>query len=155
MLAILAAALASPFDGVWTLDPDASEPIGEILAAQGLSWIERTLAESGAPTHTIRTTRDQAVVDVRSGWYRRQDVLHLDGVARRVDVARVGEVEVASELRGDALITRAVLPLRDGRTGVLCSERRVLDADTLLLVMTFESPDGEVLSADRVFRRED
>lgn len=153
MLALLIAALASPFDGVWTLDPDASEPIGEILEAQGLSWIERALAESGTPTHTIRTTGDQAVVDVRSGWYRRQDVLHLDGVPRQVSVARVGDVDVASELREDALITRAVLPLRDGRTGVLISERRVLDPDTLLLVMIFESPDGEVLTADRVFRR--
>ncbi|MCB9674158.1 MAG: hypothetical protein H6737_03525 [Alphaproteobacteria bacterium] len=155
MVLLLATAFANPlFNGAWTLDPKASESMGAILGAQGLSWIERTLAESGTPTHTIEWSEDRATVYVQSGWYRRIDEHPLDGVARSVAYPRIGAVDVSAEMRGDVLYTRGDLTLRDGRPGILESFRELADAETLVMTMRFTSPDGEVLEAKRVFRRE-
>ncbi|MEZ4322734.1 MAG: hypothetical protein R3F61_35025 [Myxococcota bacterium] len=155
---LLGIAFANPaMNGTWTLDRAASEPVAPILRAQGLTWLERTLAEAGSPTHTIEWRPEHAVVHVQSGWYERVDDLPLDGVARRSTVARVGEVNVASEMVDGVLVTRAELTLRDGAPAVLESHRELVDADTLRLTMRFARQDStspEWLTAERIFLRQ-
>ncbi len=101
----------------------------------------------------IELTPERYVVHVSSGWYRRTDVLPLDGFTRPTTYARTGEVKVRSERQGDALYTAARVMLRDGREALLTSTRSLMDDDTLKLVMEFVGPDGERLAADRIFRR--
>ena len=148
-------ALANPsFNGVWKLDHTTSDGVGHILEAQGLTWIERTIAERGTPTHVVTWTPERATVEIRSGWYTRLDELPLDGRAHTAQVARVGEVKLTSSMQGEALVTRAELVLRDGRPAVLETTRRLVDHDTMQLTMVFVGPEGPPLTSGRVFRRQ-
>lgn len=155
MWTLLANALANPsFNGVWKLDRDASDGVSHILEAQGLSWVERTLAERGTPTHAITWSPDHAQVQIVSGWYRRTDELPLDGAPRTVELSGVGPATLTSWMRDGAWITRAEITTRDGQPAVIDSLRRLSADDTLRLTMSITVAKGPPLTAERVFRRQ-
>lgn len=136
--------VARGFTGTWLLDRSASDDLGPLLKAQGVSWIKRQMAAKTSMTQVITDHGTRLVVRVENASGTRESELALDGVAREQTGER-GTRLVASERQQDGAVVTTV---RDPETGSVTMVRRVLDAGVIRQTVSI----GEV-SATLVFRR--
>ena len=149
---------AAPPDltGTWTLDLEASDPVDSLLAVQGLSLPERSLASRMAVTQTIVQAPGQIRIQVDSVARSRSELLHLDGREETVQSESAGPVRTRTQWAPDGvtLVTRSDVRLADGRPATLVVSRRLADGGrTLLQRLDLAVASGERLAATRVFRK--
>ncbi len=154
ILAVLGVAWAGPIDltGTWTLDKDASDAPGELLKAQGASYVERKVAAEIDMTLVITQAGDEVTIETQSRMQASPQTLIVDGVARQVTNDK-GEVSnVVHSWQNNTLVTRSDAVATDGQaiqiTRSLLDEGRTLNQQILMT-----TAEGEAITVVRVFRK--
>lgn len=135
-----------PFVGTWNLDASASDSLGPFLAAQGVSWPLRKLAETARPVLEVRESEGGLHISTISAKGTREDKVVPDGKVRE-STSRTGPVSCASRWVGAALQTDCTTS-----TGAMSVVRRVED-DVWTQQITYTPTDGKPVVLNRVFRR--
>ncbi len=148
----LALAGAPRLDGVWDLDQDASESLEPVLVLQGANWLERRIAGRLDITQTIRVIPDGYAVSMASSVYERSFQALPDGVVRPYSAPRMNARSLKTTWQGDVLVTETVLILADGTLARAREERRLLDPQTLEMMIVLEPEGAEPIRIRRVFR---
>ncbi|MBX2798067.1 MAG: hypothetical protein KTR31_10370 [Myxococcales bacterium] len=156
VVVVIGVALASPswaadFSGRWTLDLAASDSLDELLEAQGVGWVKRKAVAKMAVTQTITQTTDEVTVKVVSRYKEELSTLRVDGQPRTVSDER-GQARVIHEWQGEHLVTTSTRQLGDGASTLTVHRSLSADGTTLTQRLTWQSPDGTRIVADRVFR---
>ena len=148
------------FSGVWALDLNAPEATSmeAMLAAQGVSWINRKLADTLAMTQVITQTDKTLTIQVSTALGTQTQILTMDGSSEIRDTDRkIGKVASRSfwDKTGSSLVTVSNYTMPDGQKAewtirrYLKDEGRSLIVDHLLII-----EDGRKLIATRVLRRQ-
>jgi hypothetical protein len=148
----LAADLAA-FDGQWTLDLEASDPIGPLLEAQGVSWIERQAAARMGVTQSLRVAPGRVDLDIRSTLRNESETLLLDDVWRTKD-GRDGPVELRHRQESDGDLVTEVRQAGGDRCPCTTQVRRTIAGDRMDQRITWTPKDGSAITVLRVLRRE-
>jgi hypothetical protein len=143
------------FSGQWQLDLKASDSLDAILAACGISAIERMILDNAPITQDVRQTREEITIDVTSGPYHRTDVMWLDG--RRTKSEDPAGRPVVSESfwndEGTAVITKIwqenLLDLPPWTMTRTLSE----DGNTAYVLNEYAPVDGAPLASRRIYHR--
>ncbi|MDX2271863.1 MAG: hypothetical protein NW237_07920 [Cyanobacteriota bacterium] len=150
-------AQSSPnFSGVWQLDLKASDSIDEIMKVQGFSGIERNFAAKMAVTQTITQTDQVVTITIKNPANTTTEELKLDGSEENKSTPRMGEVTTRSfwDPSGTALITELDMTTKDGAPAELIIRRYLEDnGNTMVQAMELKLAQGDVLKANRVFRK--
>lgn len=144
------AALAGDLVGTWALDKSASEPVDELLRAQGVGAVKRKMAASIDVELTITRAGDGVTVNTLAAGNARSETIQADGTERSVTNDR-GTFQVTASWQGEDLVVVA----RSADGGSVTTRRSVSDDDkTLTQAVAMKTPDRKTISANRVFRRE-
>lgn len=142
--------------GTWDIDQVASDSIDALLAVQGASRLERSMAARAKVVQTIDHHGDVLDIIVDSGSRTGTEHLVLDGEPRPATTPK-GEAIVVRAFWGDdgaTVVSIAAVSLKDGRKGELEVRRRLGGTRDTLLQTVILRPQGDVaVSAERVFRR--
>lgn len=149
-------ALAGPAElsGTWSLDREASDDVGALLEARGYPWVLRQAAQHSQVTQTFTFSGDELNIHVVTSLRESNDLLLTNGARQTRTTDRGEAAEYWTRWSDDALVTTSVITSSDGQVARFIVSRRVeADGAVLRQTMTYQPPDGRVLSADRVFRR--
>jgi hypothetical protein len=140
------------FSGRWELDLAASDSLDEVLKACGVSAIERMFVNTAAVTQVITQTDQEVTIDVISGFYKRTDILLLDG-RKTPGVDPAGRaVESASSWNADGTAIVTSVWLQPGQPPLEMT-RTLEDSQTMYVVDEYAPADGPRLTCRRIYRR--
>lgn len=144
------------FSGVWDLDLTASDPIDEILKAQGKSRFERRVAKSMAVTQSIMQTGDTMSVHIKSIAMDNTQNFPLDNQWRLVDTPKMGKVNMKNYwLEKEFSIATEMQIKANKKPALMRATRKLTDnGNTMILEILLILQDGRQYRANRVFRRE-
>lgn len=144
------------FAGKWSLDLDASDSMVPIMQALGRSKMEQKMAGNMAVTQTITQTATQMTIFISSTFKKQTEVLLLDGSKETKDTPNMGMVQTYTSLDkdGTTLVTVADMTLKNGDPAQMVMRRQLQDdGQTMLLQNELRLKDGQVLTANRIFRK--
>ncbi len=155
--AFVRSALAgSPEDlrGTWSLDRAQSEPMREMLAAQGYNSLEIGVLERVPVTQVIEPAAGRVAIRARSSVVQSTEELTLDDVPRPAE-SPLGRVERAAawDEAAQALRTRLRYKARNGQDAEMWVTRRRLDASRFAQETRVRLADGREFRARQVFVR--
>eukprot|EP01123_Difflugia_compressa_P011446 TRINITY_DN4564_c0_g1_i1.p1 TRINITY_DN4564_c0_g1~~TRINITY_DN4564_c0_g1_i1.p1 ORF type:complete len:145 (+),score=35.51 TRINITY_DN4564_c0_g1_i1:27-461(+) len=139
-----------PLNGTWELDLKASEPIDEILEAQGVGWAKRKVISGLAITETITITPNNVTINKQTSVKNVRDELPLN-TEQEVDDDVAGKVKQIVTADGGKL--KIHLKSIKGSTEVV-NTRSLLDDGRVLLEIHFTDKDkGKELIRKRYYNR--
>jgi hypothetical protein len=144
------------FAGKWSLDIDASDTMVPIMQALGRSKMEQKMAGNMAVTQTITQTVTQMTIAIKSMVKNQTEVLLLDGTKETRDTPNMGMVQTYTswDKDGKTLVTIADMTLKNGDPAEMVMRRQLQDnGQTMLLQNELRLKDGQVLTANRIFRK--
>ena len=149
---------ANPIDlsGTWVLDYKASDPMDDLLKAEGFSVIERRLYAHVGVTLTIQQKSEQVVIHVQTAVVNDDEVLRTDGTQQSREVFHIGHVVSRTHWDdgGKALITLTELKAGDGSPANGTVKRTLADnGRSLLQHLTLQLHDGRTIKVKAVYRR--
>ncbi len=153
----LSATIQHPnFSGKWVLDNKASDPVDEILKAQGVSWLERQAIKSAKIIQDIKQDGTQVTVTIGTVAKSRTEVLKLDGSAQVTEGDRLGNVKSKTfwDTDGSTLVS-TIEPTESSQnfTEFKVSRRLQDGGKTLAQTMEMKLKNGQTLKANRIFRK--
>lgn len=155
MLVLQAFAQPPDLSGTWVLDAEASESMAPILAAQGVPWIARKVAEDLDTPHAIQQDATSLTITFDNLAGSHVQVLRFDGQPHTtVNPAGLATTFASSWSDGQL---RSEGPVLDGgeQVATLVEVRTLTaDGDTLHLDVTLTGVDGTSRTARRVFTRQ-
>jgi len=143
------------FSGTWELDLDASDPVDDLLKAQGRSWMERKLAARTKITQIITQSATEMRIAVTSSVMDREEVLRLDGTPMTRKTLKGDEITVTTRWSKDnkALLSETTVQTESGPAKVV-SKRTLKDGGkTMVVETTMTVKGGKVFRARRIFRK--
>lgn len=143
------------FSGTWELDLDASDPVDDLLKAQGRSWLERKLAAKTKITQMIEQSAAEIRILVKSSVMDREEILRIDGTPMTRKTLKGETITVTTRWSNDkkALLSETTVQTESGPAKVV-SKRTLEDGGKTMVVATAMTlRDGKVLGAKRIFRR--
>ena len=153
----LALQQAPSFTGTWVLDRAASDPMEEMMTAEGLSAIERKMYSRLSEKLEIEQAPAEVVIKTTTSIVTDTQHLVMDGSPQTRDVFRLGSVTSRTNWDPDhkTLVTLTDLTGGDGNPAHGTVRRSIEDkGQTLLQVLTLEVSDHRVISARRIYRRQ-
>ena len=140
--------------GTWTLDRAQSEPMREMLAAQGYNGFEIGVLERVPVTQVIEPAANRVVIRARSSVVQSTEELALDDVSRPAE-SPLGRIERAAawDEGGQTLRTRLRYKARNGQDAEMWVTRRRLDAGRFAQETRVRLADGREFRARQVFVR--
>lgn len=143
------------FSGVWNLDLSASDPIDEILKAQGKSRFERRVAKSMSVTQSIIQTSDTMSVHIKSIAMDNTQNFPLDNQWRFVDTPKMGKVNMKNYWLEKGFAIATEMQIQANKKPALMRAIRTLtdNGTTMVLEILLILENGKQYQADRVFRK--
>jgi len=151
-LLLAAPAWAGDLQGTWEIDLKASDSLDPLLKAQGVSWVKRKAANGLKVTQTLARDGDQVTLSVVSSASSRDETLSVDGELRTVE-GENGTMQVRHSWDGDVLVTVQETETPEGTATVTTRREASDDGATLTQRITLQTPGGETITVDRIFRR--
>ncbi|MFT5682727.1 MAG: hypothetical protein ACI8RZ_003651 [Myxococcota bacterium] len=149
-LTLSALAGGSPdLNGTWSLSSSASDPVEQLLEAQGVGWMERKAAASMSVTQTITLAETSATIAVKTSVKSDTQTLKVDNQTRAVP-GEHGTAQVRHYWGAEGeLITVSSGPSAGGEPMEVTITRSVSSGQMHQLIeMTI---GGETIRANRVF----
>ncbi len=147
------------FTGTWKLDRSASDPMREMLKAQGYNALEVSILEKVPVTQVMTPTSDGLAIEIRSTIIRTSEQLHFDGHARSEKSSVLGPVIRLSRWSPDGrqLLTMIRYNAKCGLGAEMTVTRTIAGAErSRLMQETFvRLADGREFKARQVFVRQD
>ena len=142
-------AVAGDLQGTWIVDLKASDSVGPLLKAQGVSLVKRKAADSISVTQTYARSGDEVTLTVVSAAGTQVDTLQVDGQTRTVEGDR-GPAQVQHRWDGDVLVT-----VQASEAATVTIRREASDdGATLTQHIVLEQPGEAKVTVDRVFRKQ-
>ncbi|HEY3448920.1 MAG TPA: hypothetical protein VGK67_21345 [Myxococcales bacterium] len=164
--ALLSAEPASPaaslvaskvdFSGTWKLDLAASDPLDDLLAAQGASWIERKAAGSFVVTQKVSNKPEGLEVCVESSLGTKCNLVKA-GQGWEEKETEKGKVRGRADWSedGKALVVTTELTLKDKKPAQMIVTRSLEDeGKTTVQTLELKIKDGKAYKARRILRRQ-
>ena len=142
--------------GTWVLDKAKSEPLDELMAAEGLSAMERKMLSSLAVTLEIQQTTEAIKIKTITSLMSEDELLKPDDRMMNRDIFRVGPVKYHTHWSpdGKTLITDNELTAGDGKPALAVVHRSLADGGkTLVQHLTLTLSDKRSFSAKRYYHR--
>lgn len=147
------------FTGTWKLDRTASDPMREMLTAQGYNALEVSILEKVPVTQVMTATPDGLAIEIRSTVIRTSEQLHFDGQARSEKSSVLGPVVRLSRCSPDGrqLHTLTRYNAKCGLGAEMTVTRTIAGAGHTLLRQetSVRLADGREFKARQVFIRQD
>ncbi len=147
------------FAGTWKLDRAASDPMREMLKAQGYNAVEVSILERVPVTQVMTPTSDGLAIEIRSTVIRTSEQLHFDGQARPEKHSVLGPVVRVSRWLPDGrhLLTMTRYNAKCGLAAEMTVTRTVAGTERSRLMQetSVRLADGREFRARQVFVRQD
>lgn len=139
------------FSGRWELDREASDSLDPVLAAYGVSALERSLICNAPVTQVITQTDTMLEVRVISGWFQHTEQMPTTGQPYQALAMTGKAVESVTHWNaaGDTLLTEAW----PGGNAKKVTITRTLEADSMRVETRYYCQNGEMLTCRRLFHR--
>lgn len=157
-LALCAAAPAHPdFTGTWKLDLAASDPLDDLLDAQGAPWVAKKAAKTLVVTQKVALKPEGLEVCAESSLRSKCTIAKIGaGWEDRETEQGKGRARTDWSADGTALITVTEAKLKDGTPVELRMTRTLEDAGkTTVQLLELKAKDGKAHKARRVLRKQD
>lgn len=144
------------FTGTWKLDLAASDPLDEMLAAQGASWVERKAAGSFQVTQKVANKADGLEVCVESSLGTKCNLVKAGGGWEDKETDK-GKVRARTDWSedGKALVTTSEVTLKDKKPALMVVTRTLEDeSKTTVQTIELKVKDGKSYKVRRVLRRQ-
>ena len=155
----LAQDLPLNFTGTWKLDRSLSEPMREMLKAQGYNSVEVTLLEKVPVTQVMSQTRDSLTIEIRATIVKTSEMLRFDGQAHPDRNNVVGPLVRLSQWSADGrqLLTTTRYNAKCGIGAEMTVTRTIspTERNRLLQETKVKLADGREFKARQVFVRTD
>lgn len=142
--------------GVWVLDRSASESMDAMMAAEGISAIERRVYSHLGVTLKIRQTPGMVTINMITSVLSELEELKTDGSPQDREVFHVGKVTCKTTWAdgGHALVTVTDLKAGDGKPAQGIVHRSLEDnGNTLVQQLSLVLSDGTTIPVKRIYRR--
>eukprot|EP00916_Digyalum_oweni_P012915 GHVL01021256.1.p2 GENE.GHVL01021256.1~~GHVL01021256.1.p2 ORF type:complete len:732 (-),score=118.57 GHVL01021256.1:578-2773(-) len=153
----LTEATVGPLVGKWQIVKEKSDSIAEILMLVGLSFIKRKAMENATPINVITLTKNKEgewemvnETQLPMG-ITKQQILILDGKERPLNDADLGEWAMTASVVMDDGVAKLCCT-RTSAKGTM-KEMRCLQDGMQIMKVTFDTPDGKKLSANRWYKK--
>lgn len=147
------------FTGTWKLDRAASDPMREMLKAQGYNALEVSILERVPVTQVMTPTPDGLAIEIRSTIIRTSELLHFDGQARSEKNSVLGPVVRLSRWLPDGrhLLTLTRYHAKCGLAAEMTVTRTIAGTERSRLMQetSVRLADGREFKARQVFIRQD
>jgi hypothetical protein len=143
--------------GTWVLDKVKSEPVDDLMAAEGLSALERKMFGRLGVKLEIQQTTESITIKTITSLMSEDELLKPDDSMMSRDVFRVGPVKYHTHWSpdGKALITDTELTAGDGKPALAVVHRSLADGGkTLVQDLTLTLSDKRSFSARRYYHRQ-
>jgi hypothetical protein len=156
MIGLAAPAAANDtLDGIYVLDPKASDDPGAIMKVLGLNAAMRAIAKRMKSKLTIDGDGDQMSITVETSIGSNESVLQADGTPITAEGGEFGSgsMSIRWSEDGASLIATSDTVLKDGRQVHNVTTRSLQDPDTLLQQFDVAIEGQEPMTIKRIFRR--
>lgn len=151
------AAASDQLDGVYVLDIEASDDLGELMKQLGMNPLMRSVVKRMRTRLTVDGEPDQVTLTVKTPVRTQSQTMATDGAEFTVEGGEFGSgtMSLRWEDGGASLVTVADTVM-DGEHEVhSVTTRRLEDPDTLLQQFELSIDGGETMTIRRIFRREE
>lgn len=150
---------AADFYGTWKLDRAASDPMREMLKAQGYNALEVSILEKVPVTQIMTSTPDGLAIEIRATIIKTSEQLHFDGQARSEKSSVLGPVIRLSRwlAEGRQLFTQTRYNAKSGVGAEMTVTRMIAGTEhnRLMQETSVRLADGREFKARQVFIRMD
>jgi hypothetical protein len=147
------------FTGTWKLDRSLSDPMREMLKAQGYNALEVGILEKVPVTQVVVQTRDGMSIEIRSTVVRTSEQLLFDGQSHSDRNSVLGPLVRLSQWSSDGrqLLTTTRYNAKCGLGAEMIVTRTISPTDRLRLLQEtrVKLADGREFKARQVFVRQD